>query len=850
MRWPFETWGADLVISGHNHNYERLKQGNLIYLVSGNGGAGLNGFGTPVSGSLFRYSADHGATQLVADRRFLKIRHYNTAGALVDDYGISKVSVTGPIVTVNAGEMAIVVLVNNCDGNREWKLGKRVMNTTHLVETTPGRPTACAYNPLPPTPPPPDSLCTIEAYHTGQSHEPSTAGGPCDEDLRWSVKHGPDSGGGGADPVPVPARLTNADSSWASETLPANSPDAAWLASKCDNVNNDFFNAMFSTKVYVSGDPTLNPLRGVYYVASMLLETYVNGQPTGIKFMDNKRGYNYPHEIYITASMGLKEGENIIEFNVRHSPSNNENSAWGLYVKWLDLCPNLPQTPVDPTNPGGGIVDPGQGGGTPDPNTCTDTPSENTDTGGFNAPNTGSGSGGGGGGGTGYGGSGTVGDNLPKTDGNWTADGDPAVIPTTTSSNFPCATTSATAGARWIQGVNACAPSPALVQDHTYEVKITLTADPATNPLSGQYSVDNQLLDILVNGASTGISYTLDTAGWAETRPFTLTEAMGLVLGENTITFNTRKIRQVASESTCDGLWVKWDENAVASPQPAFSTVKSSGGTEGLGGTDCDEDPNWSVTLPDMTTVQGRVTQRQTGWIVPPEGSQWVSASCDPTESGGVDLYDFTTHVNVLGDSVVYIKGRYSTSYALFSIVVNGTEYPIDQDAAYDQMYAFEITREMGLVTGDNVITFRVRPAEGYPAGLLVAWDGALPVKSAGCDPVTLGACPESKLVTIAGGVGPWATANGVHEVTKPVGQNYWRLQWGAWTLTLQCVSMPVQGQPQGKWQGLLDGGIGLKKRFVVSDMIQCPPNGAWPCVYSASEGTNCTDPVTFVVSD
>ncbi len=41
LRWPFKSWGADLVLSGHNHHYERMVIDGLTYVISGNGGAHL-----------------------------------------------------------------------------------------------------------------------------------------------------------------------------------------------------------------------------------------------------------------------------------------------------------------------------------------------------------------------------------------------------------------------------------------------------------------------------------------------------------------------------------------------------------------------------------------------------------------------------------------------------------------------------------------------------------------------------------------------------------------------------------------------------------------------------------------
>ena len=44
LQWPFKEWGADLVISGHEHIYERLIVDGMTFLVNGVGGAPLYGF--------------------------------------------------------------------------------------------------------------------------------------------------------------------------------------------------------------------------------------------------------------------------------------------------------------------------------------------------------------------------------------------------------------------------------------------------------------------------------------------------------------------------------------------------------------------------------------------------------------------------------------------------------------------------------------------------------------------------------------------------------------------------------------------------------------------------------------
>lgn len=65
MRWPFKQWGADLVLSGHAHLYERLEIDEFPYIVAGTGGATLTTFGAAIAGSQFRYADNWGALRIV-----------------------------------------------------------------------------------------------------------------------------------------------------------------------------------------------------------------------------------------------------------------------------------------------------------------------------------------------------------------------------------------------------------------------------------------------------------------------------------------------------------------------------------------------------------------------------------------------------------------------------------------------------------------------------------------------------------------------------------------------------------------------------------------------------------------
>ena len=61
MRWPFKAWGASIVLSGHDHDYERFSVDGLTYIVNGVGGASLRAFKTPIAGSQVRFAGEFGA---------------------------------------------------------------------------------------------------------------------------------------------------------------------------------------------------------------------------------------------------------------------------------------------------------------------------------------------------------------------------------------------------------------------------------------------------------------------------------------------------------------------------------------------------------------------------------------------------------------------------------------------------------------------------------------------------------------------------------------------------------------------------------------------------------------------
>ncbi len=88
MRWPFKDWGADVVMSGHDHVYERLLVNGIPYFVNGIGGAEIYNFNDILPESQVRYNQDFGAMRVEATSAYMKFQMYSRASVLVDEYTI------------------------------------------------------------------------------------------------------------------------------------------------------------------------------------------------------------------------------------------------------------------------------------------------------------------------------------------------------------------------------------------------------------------------------------------------------------------------------------------------------------------------------------------------------------------------------------------------------------------------------------------------------------------------------------------------------------------------------------------------------------------------------------------
>jgi hypothetical protein len=90
MQWPYKAWGADAVVAGHDHNYERLVVDGLVYFVNGAGGKGIRSAMTPISASQSIYTLTFGAMLIEASVISLAFQYIDVDHTLVDSYTLTR----------------------------------------------------------------------------------------------------------------------------------------------------------------------------------------------------------------------------------------------------------------------------------------------------------------------------------------------------------------------------------------------------------------------------------------------------------------------------------------------------------------------------------------------------------------------------------------------------------------------------------------------------------------------------------------------------------------------------------------------------------------------------------------
>lgn len=91
LRWDFKAWGADMVMTGHNHLYERLLIDGLTITVNGLGGDEKNPALYPSrSGSVIQYLDNFGAQLITAYSDSLNCKFMNINSQVIDNFTLTK----------------------------------------------------------------------------------------------------------------------------------------------------------------------------------------------------------------------------------------------------------------------------------------------------------------------------------------------------------------------------------------------------------------------------------------------------------------------------------------------------------------------------------------------------------------------------------------------------------------------------------------------------------------------------------------------------------------------------------------------------------------------------------------
>jgi tartrate-resistant acid phosphatase type 5 len=82
-QWPYAQWGADVVLSGDDHVYERILRDGIVYFVDGLGGAWLYDFRSPpVTGSAYRFNTTNGALRVTASESVMTFEFFSVENSV------------------------------------------------------------------------------------------------------------------------------------------------------------------------------------------------------------------------------------------------------------------------------------------------------------------------------------------------------------------------------------------------------------------------------------------------------------------------------------------------------------------------------------------------------------------------------------------------------------------------------------------------------------------------------------------------------------------------------------------------------------------------------------------------
>lgn len=122
MQWPFRAWGADLVLAGHDHSYERFAVDGFPYVVDGLGGATLYSIQPLITGgSAFRYTSTVGVVHLEADAQLLRLRFADVNDVVQDEIALRPAPADRPELALVAAGAAWRFLDDGSNQGTAWR---------------------------------------------------------------------------------------------------------------------------------------------------------------------------------------------------------------------------------------------------------------------------------------------------------------------------------------------------------------------------------------------------------------------------------------------------------------------------------------------------------------------------------------------------------------------------------------------------------------------------------------------------------------------------------------------------------------------------------------------------------
>jgi len=107
MQWPYAQWGADIVLAGHDHHYERIERDGTVFLVNGlSGSPKVYPIGAPIDGSRVRFNETHGALFANATTTTLSLSFVTGDGKTIDTVELTQPAAAAPEPVASQAEPA------------------------------------------------------------------------------------------------------------------------------------------------------------------------------------------------------------------------------------------------------------------------------------------------------------------------------------------------------------------------------------------------------------------------------------------------------------------------------------------------------------------------------------------------------------------------------------------------------------------------------------------------------------------------------------------------------------------------------------------------------------------------